>query len=189
MGHASKAEQAVWDEFHGNWDALVEQCEALTAYLRQEKKIPEEQPEDQSTDEHDFTGDVRRVLTNQRVKQRFFRRAVLSGYGQKCCISGVTEPCLLVASHIVPWSEDVANRLNPSNGLCLSAIHDRAFDGYLFSLTDDYRIVLSKRLKKTKDKFLREAFWPMQDRHIALPKRFQPDRAFVRRHRDKMLGM
>lgn len=43
-------------------------------------------------------------------------------------MSGLAEPRLLIASHIVPWSKDKTNRLNPSNGLCLSAIHDRAFD-------------------------------------------------------------
>jgi len=35
------------------------------------------------------------------------------------------------ASHIVPWAEDERNRLNPRNGLCLNALHDRAFDRHL----------------------------------------------------------
>ena len=86
----------------------------------------------------------------QRIKQDFFRRAVLASYRGRCCISGVGEPRLLIASHIVPWREDKANRLNPSNGLCLSAIHDKAFDSYLFSLTDDGRVVLSAALKASR---------------------------------------
>jgi hypothetical protein len=85
-----------------------------------------------------------------------------------------------------PWSDDKANRLNPSNGLCLSAIHDKAFDSYLFSLTDDHRVVLSKALEHTKDAFLREVFWPTRERQIALPERFQPMPAFVRQHRERM---
>lgn len=123
----------------------------------------------------------------QRIKQSFFRRAVLSGYREKCCISGVTDKRLLVASHIVAWSDDASIRLHPGNGLCLSAIHDKAFDSHLFSLTDDYRIVLSTQLKQTKDDFLQRVFWPTEDKPIALPEKFVPELDFLSRHRSKML--
>ena len=189
LSNASALDKEVWDEFHANWEGLVEECEALSAHLlRGEGKAQPPLGEDREFLEPDFSAETRIALVRQRVKQAFFRKSVLSSYGGKCCISGVSEPRLLVASHIVPWSEDKTNRLNPSNGLCLSAIHDRAFDGYLFSLTDDHRIVLSKELERTKDAFLREVFWPAQDRQIALPERFQPDLSFVRRHREKMIG-
>ena len=135
----------------------------------------------------DYTGEMRQAIVLQRIKQDFFRRAVLASYRGRCCISGVTEPRLLVASHIVPWREDKANRLNPSNGLCLSAIHDKAFDSYLFSLTDDNRVVLSQPLKASKDAFLQEVFWPIEDRSIELPERFIPNPALVRHHRETML--
>ncbi|MDE1885348.1 MAG: HNH endonuclease, partial [Xanthomonadaceae bacterium] len=135
----------------------------------------------------DFTGETRRAVVEQRVKQSFFRRAVLASYRGRCCISGVSDARLLVASHIVPWRDDKANRLNPSNGLCLSVIHDKAFDSYLFSLTDDIRVVLSKRLKATKDAFLKEVFWPVEDRVIELPERFGPEMGFLRSHRENML--
>ena len=112
---------------------------------------------------------------------------MLSGYGYKCCISGVSEPRLLVASHIVPWKEDASIRLHPGNGLCLSAIHDRAFDKYLFSLTDDYRVLLSTRLKCTRDRFLQDVFLPIEGTAITLPERFVPQQDFVQRHRGRML--
>ena len=99
----------------------------------------------------------------------------------------MSDPRLLVASHIVPWREDKANRLNPSNGLCLSAIHDKAFDSHLFSLTDDARIVLSPALERTKDDFLREVFHPIAGREIELPERFFPFANFLRRHRERMM--
>lgn len=188
LSNASALDKEVWGEFHANWEGLVEECEALSAHLlRGEEK---RQPPSAGVNEFiepDFSAETRVALVKQRVKQAFFRRSVFSSYGGKCCISGITEVRLLVASHIVPWSEDKANRLNPSNGLCLSAIHDKAFDSYLFSLTDDHRIVLSKQLERTKDTFLREVFWPVQDREILLPERFQPDLSFVRLHREKML--
>ncbi|CAM5321173.1 Restriction endonuclease OS=Rhodanobacter lindaniclasticus OX=75310 GN=B1991_05895 PE=4 SV=1 [Rhodanobacter lindaniclasticus] len=123
----------------------------------------------------------------QRIKQDFFRRAVLSGYRGRCCISGVSDTRFLIASHIVPWRDDKANRLNPSNGLCLSAIHDKAFDQYLFSLTDDNRIVLSEQLKASKDVFLQKVFLPIEDHAVELPDRFRPELAFIRHHRETML--
>jgi len=90
--------------------------------------------------------------------------------------------------HIVPWREDKANWLNPSNGLCLSAIHDKAFDNHMFSLTDDARIVLSQPLKASKDTFVRDIFWPAEDQLIELPERFAPDRTFIARHRNITLA-
>jgi hypothetical protein len=187
LSNVSTLDKEVWDEFHANWEGLVEECEALKVYLLGEKHPPPP-TEDGEFIEQDFSAETRIALVKQRVKQAFFRQSVLSSYGGKCCISGVSESRLLVASHIVPWSDDKANRLNPGNGICLSAIHDKAFDSYLFSLTDEHRIVLSKQLERTKDTFLREVFWPTQDRQITLPERFRPDLSFVRQHREKMMG-
>lgn len=64
---------------------------------------------------------------------------------------------------------------------CL-ALHDKAFDKHLFSLTDDYRILLSKELKKSKGHYLQDAFRSLQDKIIELPERFQPELAFIKRH-------
>jgi predicted restriction endonuclease len=63
-------------------------------------------------------------------------------------MSGLSDSRLLIASHIVPWSSDKQIRLNPSNGLCLSAIHDRAFDKGLMTLSDDLKIVISEWKRK-----------------------------------------
>ena len=93
------------------------------------------------------------AMVQVRVNQSFFRRAVLASYQGRCCMSGVNHPRLLVASHIVPWSQDVANRLNPRNGLCLSALHDRAFDSGLISLNNDYQVIISDKLKHKADAF------------------------------------
>ena len=38
--------------------------------------------------------------------EAFFRDAVLSSYETTCCITGLAIPECLVASHIVPWSEE-----------------------------------------------------------------------------------
>ena len=90
------------------------------------------------------------------------------------------------ARHIVPWSSDKTNRLNPSNGLCLSAIHDRAFDKGLISLTDDWRVVLSDQLRERDESFLKAVFAPLEGRQIEMPERFRPDHAFLAHHRESI---
>jgi predicted restriction endonuclease len=100
----------------------------------------------------------------------------------------VSDGRFLIASHIVAWKDDPSIRLHPGNGLCLSAIHDKAFDSHLFSLTDDYRVVLSESLKSTQDRFLREVFWPIDGSGISLPHKFVPEIEFVTRHRSCLEG-
>ena len=134
----------------------------------------------------DYSGEVRKVLIAQRIKQRFFRKAVLSSYKNRCCITGISDNRLLVASHIVPWSEDKSIRLHPGNGLCLSALHDKAFDSFLFSLTNDFRIVLSEQMRNVKDDFLKKTFHPLENTLIELPDRFKPEAKFLEWHRQKM---
>ena len=190
LGNASSLDRQIWGEFHSDWEALALECEALLEALRAQYAQPVRDAEIAEAVEdisRDFVGETRAAMVKVRVKQAFFRRSVLSGYHYRCCISGVSDSRLLVASHIVPWRDDVAIRLHPGNGLCLSALHDKAFDSYLFSLTDDYRIVLSAALENTKDSFLREAFHPISDRRIELPERFIPEVGFVQRHRERML--
>lgn len=188
LSNASALDREIWDEFHTNWDGLVEQAEALQTFLLHEAKVPHAQENDELPD-IDFTGETRIALVKQRVKQSFFRRSVLSSYGGKCCVSGVSDARFLVASHIVAWKEDASIRLNPANGLCLSTIHDKAFDNHLFSLTDDHRVILSKQLREARDKFLQDIFWRLDDTKITLPERFIPDPEFIARHRKNMLKL
>ena len=110
------------------------------------------------------------MLTTQRIQQHFFRRAVLSSYRGRCCMSGLSESRLLIASPIVSWSKDKESRLNPSNGLCLSALHDRAFDKGLLSLIDDWRIVLSDTLRERDGPVVKATFLPIDGLPIKCPK-------------------
>ena len=101
-------------------------------------------------------------------------------------MSGLSEPRLLVASHIVPWSADRANRLNPSNGLCLSAIHDKAFDRGLITVSEDFNILVSEELMRRDEPFVKKLFLPLRKKRIELPERFVPDIAFLARHRKEV---
>jgi len=51
-------------------------------------------------------------LVIQRIGQDIFRAALMDYWGGRCPITGITDPALLRASHIVPWAEcDDAQRL------------------------------------------------------------------------------
>lgn len=178
---ASQLDREVWDEFHADWGRLAAECAALQSVLEGEDVGLVDEPDAPS---ESFTGQTRRAYVEQRIKQDFFRRAVLSSYRGRCCMSGVDVPKLLVASHIVPWSKDAGNRLNPRNGLCLSAIHDRAFDQGLVTLTDDLRVLVSPSLRESTNEFTRATFTSLHQREIERPERFAPDLAFLKWHRD-----
>jgi hypothetical protein len=185
LGNAGSLDREIWDEFHADWEGLAIECNRLRTELVGSKgQVPTTALDtDEAAGLEDFTGQTRRAVIEQRIKQHFFRRAVLSSYRGRCCMSGMAEPRLLIASHIVPWSKDKANRLNPSNGLCLSAIHDKAFDKGLIALSDDFRVLVSTELKRSQDAFVRNVLLPLEGHPIELPERFVPDASFVSRHR------
>lgn len=186
LGNASALDREIWGEFHADWEGLALECSLLMKRLGEGlDELAKTADADEMLDLTDFTGETQQVLTEQRIKQSFFRRAVLASYRGRCCMSGLAEPRLLIASHIVPWSKDKTNRLNPSNGLCLSALHDKAFDTGLISLTDDFKVIVSKALKQRDDEFIKQVLIPLEGRQICLPERFLPSIEFVSRHRSE----
>ncbi len=186
LSKASNLDRQIWADFHADWEGLALECERLRGQLGSSTELSAEEEEgsEKLLIPEDFTGETRRVVTEQRIKQHFFRRAVLSSYRGRCCMSGLSEPRLLIASHIVPWSKDKANRLNPSNGLCLSALHDRAFDKGLLTLDDDFRIVLAQSIRRSDEPFVQQVLKPLAGKLIELPERFVPDQAFLAKHRE-----
>jgi hypothetical protein len=92
------------------------------------------------------TTEVERLIV-QRIGQNIFRAALMDYWGGCCPITGITDPALLRASHIVPWAEcDDAQRLDVHNGLLLSALWDAAFDPGLVSFADDGTVLTSPEL-------------------------------------------
>lgn len=189
LGNASVLDREVWDEFNLDWERFAVECQYLRDGMESDQKLlPNKDIGDLlgEFDLQDFTGETKRVVTEQRVKQSFFRRAVLSSYQGRCCMSGISEPRLLVAGHIIPWSKDKINRLNPRNGLSLSALHDKAFDGGFISLTDDLRVLISDALRQRNDDFIRQVLLPLDGQEIYLPERFLPNVIFVTHHRQEI---
>ena len=90
-------------------------------------------------------------------------------------------------SHIKPWkvSNEKTERTNPRNGLCLNALHDKAFDKGLITLDKDYRIVISKRLSDVRmDENTQAWFYSYENHKIKLPDKFFPGRDFIEYHND-----
>ena len=179
LGNGSKLDEVVWKEFQGNWDKLAFESELLIAKF-QNKKIEETI----ETENFEFpVGLERETLIKQRVNQSFFRSTILSSYNLKCCITGLSIPDFLVASHIVPWEIDEINRLNPHNGLCLNSIHDKAFDKGFITVTPDYKIKVSKYFDDFKnDVAIPEFFLKYENQSIILPDKFLPSKEFLDWH-------
>jgi len=124
----------------------------------------------------------RQGTAKQRVYQDFFRRSVLASYDATCCVCQCDLSPLLVASHIIPWSLDVKNRLNPENGLCLCLLHDGAFDRGLLAVTGTFHIRISKSAKSSRSSFVQDAIVKYDSRPIFMPRRFRPRQEFLDWH-------
>ena len=174
--HGSKLEEDVWNEFNGNWEKLAFESEELIANF-QNKKIEE-------FDIENFPeGKERETTIKTRVNQSFFRSTILSSYNLKCCITGLSIPDFLVASHIKPWSKDKENRTNPHNGLCLNSIHDKAFDKGFITVTPDFKIRVSKYFDDfSEDKSVNDFFLKFDNQKIIKPERFLPSKEFLDYH-------
>jgi hypothetical protein len=84
--------------------------------------------------------DATATVKTRGSAQRAFADAVKSNYGTRCAITGIETRQFLVAAHIVPWSKDPSIRLDPTNGICLSLLVDRAFENGYLLIEDDYAV-------------------------------------------------
>ena len=187
MSHGAKGEVEIWREFAEHPESLAFESERLLA-SRLHKPI--EEVADVDTGDLPPAGREREATVRVRVNQSFFRDRILSAYNFRCCVTGLTVQPLLTASHIIPWAEDAQNRLNPRNGLCLNALHDRAFDRHLMWIEDDYFIRFARRLQKAADEAKETVRWltSFEGSRLKLPKNFSPDTVFLRRHAEKCLA-
>ena len=128
-------------------------------------------------------GRERVVQTKVRVTQSRLRKWMLSIYGGKCCVTGLAVPQLLQASHISDWSADPVNRMNPSNGLCLSATYHVAFDMHLIAFDESYKMVLSRSIKDfCTDAIHKTYFVAYEGKPLRMPTKFPPDKSLLAKH-------
>jgi hypothetical protein len=194
LSGASALDRSVWDEFHANLDEAVpaseeafrrlfdadEQCEVEVT--PQEGVRVRRQPPRGSTDAQ--------ATVKVRRGQEYFREAVLNNFGGRCGLSGLAIRPLLIASHILPWGKHEAERLNVRNGLCLSRLHDAAFDNYLISFDEDLRLLLSPRLKaELPQRAVADNFGAFAGESLKLPSDAAlPELKFLAVHREIFLG-
>lgn len=185
---ASTTDRAMWEEMQADWERFsVEAQQAFSALggtIESEAETSNASIPDEVVD---YTGSNKTIQTTIRVGQDFFRRAVLSAYNYRCCITGLAVPRLLVASHIVPWRIDAKNRLNPRNGLCLSMLHDRAFDVGIITISENMTVRVSRKHANKADRFFQSALLAYDGKSIALPEKFRPDVEFLAYHRNLFL--
>ena len=93
-------------------------------------------------------GKEQEIIIKARVNQSKFRQQLLDRY-KKCCLCSVSNPDLLIASHIKPWCESEANeKLDIENGFLFCPNHDKLFDSALISFDNDGKIIISNNLNK-----------------------------------------
>lgn len=196
LSGASQLDRQMWSEFHSNINNLGPESEQLlhdlfttddnreVDFLERDKIRLE--PSMRLTGPSGPTESTASVRV--RRGQQFFRQTVLNSYGVRCCISGINVPRLLVASHIKPWRDFPNERLDPRNGLCLSSLHDAAFDSGLITLDSRLQVLLSSRLKNFfPQPTLEQNFIPFEGKSIRLPEKVaEPSNAFLSYHRRKI---
>lgn len=181
---ASTTDKAMWEEMQVNWEQFAIEAQQAVRTFRTTTEYEATTDEICTLDEVvDYTGSNKLIQTTTRVGQDFFRRTVLSAYDYQCCITGLAISKLLVASHIVPWRIDETNRLNPRNGLCLSMLHDKAFDIGIITIAEDMTVSVSRKYATNVDHFFNSSLLVYDGKPIALPEKFYPDMEFLAYHR------
>jgi putative restriction endonuclease len=186
LSKVSAGDRQVWDEFHSDWNRLAAESEQLRSDrierdVETYTSVASESADVQPAEYIGETEGMREVRI--RLAQRFFRRSVLASYDYRCCVTEIGIKPLLIASHILPWSRFPAHRADPRNGLCLSRLHDAAFDRGLIAFDAEHRLVVSRELcEATTNRVLNEAFLRYKGEPLLLPEKFQPDSSFLQRH-------
>jgi predicted restriction endonuclease len=183
LEHGSKQDEAIWEEFQGDWEGLAFESQRVIAGF---KSYEEEPSNEQLVFDPDIPTEAQKSV-RVRLVQSFFRETVLSSYNFSCAVCRLNLPILLNASHIIPWSADKTRRADPQNGLSLCVFHDRAFDKGLITVDDNFRIILSRQAKVAKaPKLQRVGLLEIDGRKIVLPDKFRPDKVAFAYHREKI---
>lgn len=182
LAGASQADRKLWLDFSEHPSEIMPK---IASALESLNNVTLDDPE--IIDLDNYRGETATTTIQRRKSQNLFRKAVLSAYDNQCCITGISDSRFLVASHIKPWAEDVHNRLNPRNGLCLSTFFDRAFDVGLITFSEEYALIVSSELEKQQSNdHIRETFLERSGTAIELPRKFSPSADFLRWHRESL---
>ena len=171
--NSSRLDKEIWNEFFNNWDELAFESEMLLHKFKNEDLTYEIGTKE---------GKEKESIIKTRVNQSFFRSTLLASYNNRCCITGITNTEFLIASHIVPWSVNLKNRLNPCNGILINALHDKAFEFGYITITEDYKVLVCNELLESTDTANVEFFKKIHQQYLLLPTRFLPHKEFIKYH-------
>lgn len=188
---ASNLDRAVWEEFHNKPLELVPQSEAALEQLfgtppstdlevipKIGIKISRRPPEGPTE-----------IVANAKLRrgQNYFRNAVINNFGGRCGVTGLPIRELLVASHILPWSQNEQERLNVRNGICLNRLHDAAFDQGFISFDHDMGLILSSKLRRSlSEQSVKDEFERYERVILKVPEDgWIPDGSFLAAHRHR----
>lgn len=177
LTNGSKLDEEIWNEFNERWDDLAYESEMILSALGNENEFV--------NDKKILGKEVERTV-KQRINQNFFRSSVLASYEGSCCVTGLATEALLIASHIKPWRicSDY-EKTNPHNGLCLNALHDKAFDKGFMTVDTNYRIHISSYIKDVFNGDTIEKYFKCYNgMTIILPEKFMPEKNFLEYHND-----
>ncbi len=189
LAGASALDRAVWNEFHANLNEAAQASEEALRKLfganedSELEVIPQEGVRVKKSPPSGPTETMASVKV--RRGQEYFRDAVLNNFGGHCGVTSLAIRELLVASHILPWGTHAVERLNVRNGLCLSRLHDAAFDCGLIAFDDKFRLMLSPRLKaELPQRSVAENFGAYEGEALRFPvDSALPELAFLSQHR------
>lgn len=193
---ASALDREVWKDFQTRADELVPESEVALRRLfdagEQDElevvkatgiRVRRTRPGRAPTGPTEST-----VVTRARRAQDYFRQVILNAWDRRCCVTGMPVDKLLVASHILPWAAFPNERLNPRNGLCLSSLHDAAFDRGLVTFDEQHRLVIGRDLKAHMPQVAIEHNFSAYSGVPMTPpaETAGPDPDFLRYHREKI---
>ncbi|CAN5843338.1 HNH endonuclease [soil metagenome] len=189
LAGASALDRTVWQEFHENLNEAVPASEDALRVLfgadanSELEVLPKEGVRIQKRPPQGPT----EVIANVKLRrgQEYFRDAVLNNFGGHCGVTELAIRELLIASHILPWGINIAERLNVRNGICLSRLHDAAFARGLIAFDDNFRLLLSPRLKmELRQRSIAENFGAYEGESLRFPTdAVLPDLEFLSVHR------
>ncbi len=177
--------EPIWNELINNKSELLFESERILAEYQH--KTIEQKFSIILNGTENLKGETKNREVKTRVNQSVFRQIVLANYSGKCAVTEIDIPELLIASHIIPWSKNENERLNPQNGICLSPTFDKCFDKGFIGIDADYKIRLSSILREKHEKpYFEKVFKEIDGRRMDLPLKFLPGKEFLDYHFTKI---
>lgn len=165
-----------------------EQAEVFRAVIAENQEISNiehlllESAENKNTD-------ISKTVTDTPKRNIAFRRVIIRLYNYTCAacrlrIITLDGETAVEAAHIFPFAKSFDDSIG--NGLSLCPLHHWSFDKGLFSIDDDYKMIVSNNFEESGN----EAFLlrSLQEKEIYLPKEkpFHPSLTMIRWHRANM---